>query len=94
MRLDARKGDVDWSVFDCERCEALRLVLWVDDESNRYCQAVIPMHVAGDEVATIEHQTRKILICPAVRMVLINPLENVEPADATIEAIARNMAAA
>lgn len=85
MRLDARKGDFGWTVWHCERCEVMHGVAWCDDETNELGIYREPMPPVMIEVVRV----RKILIVPARRMVLVNPLEGVDELEAPADAIGR-----
>ena len=36
MRLDARKGDTGWNVFDVPRCAEVKCCVWVDSDTATY----------------------------------------------------------
>lgn len=75
MRLDADKGHRAF-VWDCERSEQVRNVLWVDDSTHEYCVwASLPSKALNLETL----RARKISITRAhdsiQHLVLINPKE-------------------
>jgi hypothetical protein len=85
MRLDAREGDTDWKVYHAERCEMLREVVWVDDEIRQWAEVALPVQVdpaTGDSVLLRAFEAKKIEIIPLMRLVVINPIEDVNDASA------------
>ena len=57
MRLDARKGDGrGWVVWHVERCEVLKRVVWVDDETAEYFQLEFPLRLVSGELAGDVHR--------------------------------------
>lgn len=79
MRLDARNGDgIGWLVWHVERCEILRRVVWVDDETMAYFQLRFPLQLVSGELAGDVHRARLIVIYPAAKLVMINPIDLTE----------------
>lgn len=74
MRLDARKGDIHWSIYHAEECRLLRYVLWIDSDTAQWCDVVQPMKLVDGELVTHTHQARKIAIYEDRRLVIINPI--------------------
>ena len=70
MRLDADKGDRDYTVFHVPTCRVLKYVVWVDDESARWCEIVVK-----GWAARAEFQAKRIHILLAQRLVLIDPVD-------------------
>lgn len=68
MRLDARKGDVGWYVFDCARCRPVESVVWCDDETARWGYLLL-------RNAILVRQEQRISIYPQRRLVLFNEIE-------------------
>lgn len=81
MRLDARKGDTGWNVFDCRRCCEVTYCVWVDDAAAEY----------GAWKSADEHRTGllrggeppvfkadRIAIITTSRLVLIDPIDDEE----------------
>lgn len=80
MRLDARKGDFPWNVWHVERGEPIKQCVWADDESNEWGEYTGRIDTILWEAIIDTHQARKIVICPDVRVVLINPIEDTDDA--------------
>ena len=79
MRLDARRGHYDgWTVYHATRCEVLDHVVWVDDCTMQWCQYEVPYRVVGDEVASRVYDAERIVIIPARRLVLIDPVADAD----------------
>ena len=76
MRLDARKGDLNWTVYHAEECRVLKQVVWIDDETAQWWEHLEPVRVEGHEIPGRLCRARKILILPEHRLVIINPLED------------------
>lgn len=74
MRLDARRGDNDWTVYHATRCEVLQGVVWVDDCTMQWCQHEFPLRVVGDDVASRVYDAERIVIDGGRRLVLIDPV--------------------
>lgn len=88
MRIDARIHNcVDWSVYHVPTATALRLVVWVDDETNRWAEYKSPLRVAPncDECEIVEHQARLIKIYQQARLVLIDPVDDHQQEEAPKE---------
>lgn len=74
MRVDAMTiPGAQWFLWDCELCLVPRDVLWIDDELNQYEQALRPLHLIKDRVATRLVTVRKIVINVERLVILINP---------------------
>ena len=84
MRLDAQKGDRRWQVYHAEECALLKHVLWIDTDSAQWAEAVEPYRVVDGELLLSVHQARKIDILADQRLVVINPIEDVEREGITI----------
>lgn len=77
MRLDAREHSCrGWLVWHAEQCRELKHVVWVDDESARYGQHVIPLRVIGGEILIEPHQAKRIDIIQGSRLIVINQVED------------------
>jgi hypothetical protein len=76
MRLDARKGDVDWSVYDAKRCCMVKHVVWLDDETATWAELVIVKRRPFLEL--ILRQEDRITIYPSRRLVIFNGIDGVE----------------
>lgn len=74
MRLDSNKGDKGYTTYHAERCQVLRHVVWVDDEQREWCQRVQPFRFEKGVLRSQVHAARCILILPAKRLVIINPV--------------------
>lgn len=74
MRLDARDGDTGWTVWHVEECRSVPDVLWVDDETARFCTIIIAFPHFLEQI----HQAKKILIYTSRKLVLINPIADEE----------------
>lgn len=72
MKLDARKGDTGWYVFDCARCCPVESVVWCDEETARWGHVPPP---GSDGCALTVHQEHRIRIYPERRLVLFNEVE-------------------
>ena len=71
-----------WSgskVWDCERCCRIPQVLWIDDETLEYCTVDQPRRAIGNEVVTTTHRAKKIEWLFESKLILINPVEGLEP---------------
>lgn len=80
MRLDARKGDTGWNVFDVPRCAEVKCCVWVDSDTATYAAwseplNLLELHLGNPPV----HQAKLIRIDVAARTVLIDPVEGAEP---------------
>ena len=96
MRLDARRGDNDWTVSHATRCEVLQGVVWVDDCTMQWFQYEMPLRAVGDEVVGELHDAERIVIDAARRLVVIDPVadEDDNPVDVIAEAPVQMGAAA
>jgi hypothetical protein len=71
-------------VWEAERCESLRDVKWVDDETNLYCRYETPFRVVNNYggtttyIATYIVSARKILIDLDALVIIINPVPDQE----------------
>jgi hypothetical protein len=93
MRLDARKGDTGWFVWDCRRAREVPYCVWVDDAAAQYGHWENEDHhraavLAGwpPSVAQVE----RIAIITTSRLVLIDPVDE-EEKDLIEVAISRPM---
>ena len=80
MRLDARKGDTGWFVFDVPHCAQIKCCVWVDSDTANY--GAWRSHPSLLDVFLGEppvHQAKLIRIDVAARTVLIDPVEGAEP---------------
>ena len=85
MRLDARKGDTGYDIWDVARCCRVERVLWVDtdsatwagyrraDEGRPESHETVMRWIAGD--API-HQERRITVYPLRKLILFNELDD------------------
>lgn len=74
MRIDARHGHFGWRVYHAARCEVLRGVVWVDDDSRQWFQYDWPLRVVGGEVSGVVYDAERIVIHQSSRLVVINPV--------------------
>ncbi len=96
MRIDARKGDQGWDVFDVPACRRVERCVWVDDVLAQYgawpnAEAIVSAALFsffGPQEPPVT-QAKRIVLHADRRLVLIDPVEDSEPeADATTESIA------
>lgn len=68
-------------VWHVPRCKALDHIHWVDDETNEYAQFDVPIRFdwATGEAAEKIHKVKKIELRPKQGVVLIDPIEGLEP---------------
>lgn len=87
MRLEAGV-DPDayrYIVYHAERCEIMRTVKWVDDETAQYGEWIMD----GPLTRTIEtRQAKRIAIYSDRMLVIINPIADEQDAPAVVDAIA------
>lgn len=89
MRLDARTGDTNWTIFHVPHCKQLKWVVWVDDERLQWGeypsreQMMSHARIYG-ELPIEVHQAERIAIVPSKRLVLINPIDDDEDEDIEI----------
>lgn len=76
MRLDGRKGDRPWWVYHAERCEMLHDIVWLDDVTNEWAKLIRPICIVNNEAGVTVHRARKIQIIHAMRLCIINPIED------------------
>lgn len=68
MRLDARKGDHGYTIWDAKRCrEIKRFVMWVDDETAQWGQVFgfvdgVPVETTVQEDRITIYLSRKLII--------------------------------
>ena len=75
MRLDARCGDHDWFVWECELMAQPKNVVWVDSATARYGVHPTPLRIGPDHMLVIETiQAKRITILFESKLVLINPI--------------------
>ncbi len=79
MRLDSRKGDTGWFVFDVPRCIEVRYCVWVDSDSATYAAWTAPpnlleLHLGNPPV----YHAKSIRIDVGARTVLIDPVEDAD----------------
>lgn len=72
------KGDTGWHVWDCEACQTLYDVIWLDDISNEIAQYTGRALGFDPEIAI--RRVRKIRILPP-HLVLVNPKNLAEEID-------------
>lgn len=82
MILDARKGDVDYFVYDVKRMVRPQNVLWVNDQTAQWAQTITPYVFLQGQLASTVHQEEKITIHLAKKIVLFNEVDDQDPADA------------
>jgi hypothetical protein len=63
----------DCQVWHVEECRLLDDVIWVDDETAKYCQFAL----VNNEVEVWITQARRIVMLDSRLLVLINPLDDV-----------------
>jgi hypothetical protein len=82
MRIDAREPGFTgrWLVWHAEQCRELRYVAWVDDGSMCYGQYVHPFVLSGGAPVVETRQAKRIVIIPASRVVVINPVDDADEA--------------
>ena len=78
MRLDARKGDTGWFVYDAEACRKIEYAVWFDDETAQYGVYDGLFFALVGEPTTI--QAKRIVIYPDRKLVIVNPVEDDEDA--------------
>lgn len=84
MRLDARKGDTGWNLWDVERCIVPKGVVWVDDETAQWgahdkdSEGAFSYLVLYGEWSLITHQEKRIAIYPDRKLILFNPVADNE----------------
>lgn len=88
MRLDARKGDLNWWVYHAEECRMLKSVVWIDDETNEWFEYCMPLRAVGNEVDGRLQKARKIAIYADRKLVIINPVEDENGKEITINVMA------
>lgn len=72
MRLDAHKGDRDWSCYDAKRCRMVKDAVWVDDSDATWGMAVLrPPNLDIDTV-----QEERITIYPSRKLVVFNEIDD------------------
>lgn len=89
MRLDARAGDAGWHVWHVPRARRMQHVIWVDDALAQWAGWEAKpkdwqLLQAGFEGPPV-HQMKRIRIVPAARVVLLDPVEDGDAADAGVE---------
>lgn len=85
MRLDARtKHYPNTIVWHAELCRKLTLVIWVDDETNQWCQHIGT--TSQGQFDTEIHQAKKIVISQDKTLVIINPVDDAESDQSATEA--------
>jgi hypothetical protein len=82
MRLDARKGDCGWKVFDCRHMREIEYVVWVDEAAAQYGawkdrneQRACLLSGRDSPEAT---QADRIAIITTSRLILIDPIADEE----------------
>jgi hypothetical protein len=81
MRLDARKGDKCWLVFDCRRVRRIRHCVWVDDAVSQYGAWENQSDHALGEAFFMDPpvtQCDRISIITTSRLILIDPVADDE----------------
>lgn len=91
MRLDARKGDYPYNVYHAERCEMLKTVVWVDDETHQWGEharnAAGHIVIVANDALMVTHQEKKIVIYLDRRLIIINPVADDQPERITDEVV-------
>jgi hypothetical protein len=72
MRLDARKGDTGWQVYDAKRCRKLEFVVWLDNSDATWGE--FDDNVPG---RVIVRQEDRITIYQSRRLVIFNEIDGV-----------------
>lgn len=93
VRLDARKGDTGWQVWDCRRAREVPYCVWVDDTLAQYGSWLDELDhrrglLSGQEPSVT--QCDRIAIVTTSRLVLIDPIDD-EEKDLIEVAISRPM---
>jgi hypothetical protein len=78
MRLDARKGDLGWLVWDSRRCERVRHCAWVDDQTSEYGIYAMPRKFIDGRLFVNEYRAERIAIISTSRLILIDPIADEE----------------
>lgn len=74
VRLDASRGHKGWTTYHAERCQVLRHVTWVDDETRQWGEYMEPYrHVDGRLLQRVNN-AKRILILPDRKLIVINPV--------------------
>jgi hypothetical protein len=71
MRVFPNDATPTWDVWHVRRCCVPRDVLWVDSDSAKWCQ----LDADGEPIV---HQATRLHIFPARRLVLIDPVRDVD----------------
>lgn len=88
MKLDARKGKYDgWTVYHVRRCVVLRGVLWVDSDARQWFQYEMPLRLVDGEPYGAIHDAGHIVIDPARRLVLIDPVDDEDDTEGALRAL-------
>lgn len=88
MKLDARNGKYDgWTVYHVRRCVVLRGVVWVNDDARQWFQYEMPLRLVDGEPYGAIHDAERIVIDPARRLVLIDPVEDEDDTDRRFRAL-------
>lgn len=81
MIIDARKpGNYCWTVYDAKRCQSVKNVVWVNDETAQWAGYIKPYVVVGHDLLLTIQQEDRITIYPEKRLVIFNEIETEEPA--------------
>lgn len=76
MRIEAKAGATyGWLVWHVERCEVVPRVVWVDDQTNEFCQLRHPIQVVNGQLVSDVHRARRIDIHLTEKLVLVNPVD-------------------
>lgn len=78
MRLDARKGDVQWSVWHVPSCRPVKGCVWIDDATATAGFYTRPFVRCGDSFEIRTEQYERIRIVTDLRLVLIDPVDDQE----------------
>lgn len=77
MIIDARQGELGWYVWHAELCQRLNYIVWVNDQTNEYCQLIFPFVMDREKAfgKTVTKKAKKIEIIFERKTIIINPLE-------------------
>lgn len=65
-------------VLDCPSMRLLSGVIWVDEETAQYGTHIVPFVAVGNTLLTKVEQVKKIKILLSQKLILIDPIEDVD----------------
>lgn len=77
MRIDARRGDGPYEVYDAERMVFITLrVVWADDTLNAWGEYHWPPKADGAHLLVVARLAKRIVILPGRQLVVVNPVRD------------------